>query len=837
MQLEADTRQFRAVVNHGGWSFGLVSLIFLPISIIAGSLALNQCGLVCAFIAVIMCWEWWAVMGLALYPHADLCDALLPASIGNVSLVAGQLRLPVVRGAQRNVVRRPQSDLLFYSAHLEPGYDYYTEDETRRWIDGRPGLSRANASAFRRLFDGCVLDRGSVVWEGIAYPQANIAAVFDDWGVYDRVSRSVLETELGLAARLQPLKDQVKVVLAAQVDAALGYNGTMVTGLPEPLKGEFVTYQAALAELLAGLRDDAIRLETSMTAAEAAANVVMASFGFSAVQSSDYIRSTVERLIFMASCAPLNDVYEAVRSPLCDGARRAIDTIFLASMCAAIMLLPLLPIGLQTLKHARQRLRDARHPLVNVLMAFDFKHFRRTRYMREKELEKVRAIISEGRAAGDKPGEAAHGVHHKYPTYGEDLVYVEYGKGVDGWGHDANDGVTPAHELEPPLFPGKSRQFDYLADHMIKGPAEASGLHDSTVVSRLDKGNLYDGRDKRQLERDPRTGKLRWIEPESKKRSGPVTVEDAVLKLYSAIAREHGSLDERELPAMIMELFRKIDEDGSGAIAKPELKAALEELGMFPSNSEINQLMQAYDSSGEGLLDLPDFRSLILSAMDLGKSRSSANNAQPTVSTTRAAPMLSSAGRRHPATRRVRYDAKGAEQVDSSEEDEEEEGEYFPDEVYIRQIFQDLDKDGNGMLDEAELRVFGETLGLDWDDNFAKDIILAIDADGGGTIDVDEFWEWYKRWSRQKQAKTSFVMPVSIGYTNPPALTEMRRERARLRLQKMGNAMSDQIQNAISIASAKSAAQGQQQGAADGGFLNTITGGFLGGDSRNASAE
>ena len=91
MQLEADTRQFRAIVNHGGWSFGLVSLILLPISIIAGSLALNQCGLVCAFIAVIMCWEWWAVMGLALYPHADLCDALLPASIGHVSLGAGQL--------------------------------------------------------------------------------------------------------------------------------------------------------------------------------------------------------------------------------------------------------------------------------------------------------------------------------------------------------------------------------------------------------------------------------------------------------------------------------------------------------------------------------------------------------------------------------------------------------------------------------------------------------------------------------------------------------------------------------------------------------------------------
>jgi len=64
-----------------------------------------------------------------------------------------------------------------------------------------------------------------------------------------------------------------------------------------------------------------------------------------------------------------------------------------------------------------------------------------------------------------------------------------------------------------------------------------------------------------------RSGKLRWVEDEGTKRAGPVTVEDAVLKLYSAIVKEHGHLDEHELPTMIMELFRKIDEDGSGAIA------------------------------------------------------------------------------------------------------------------------------------------------------------------------------------------------------------------------------------------------------------------------------
>ena len=92
----------------------------------------------------------------------------------------------------------------------------------------------------------------------------------------------------------------------------------------------------------------------------------------------------------------------------------------------------------------------------------------------------VTEIITTGRAPGDKPGEPVHGVHHKYPVYGEDLVYVDYGKGVDGWGHDACHGATPAHEIEPPLFPSVSRKYDYLSDHMIKGPSEAAGLYNST---------------------------------------------------------------------------------------------------------------------------------------------------------------------------------------------------------------------------------------------------------------------------------------------------------------------------------------------------------------------
>jgi alpha/beta superfamily hydrolase len=49
-----------------------------------------------------------------------------------------------------------------------------------------------------------------------------------------------------------------------------------------------------------------------MNEAEAAANGLLAAFGFSAVISSDFIRNTTDKLVYMASCAPLNDAYEAV---------------------------------------------------------------------------------------------------------------------------------------------------------------------------------------------------------------------------------------------------------------------------------------------------------------------------------------------------------------------------------------------------------------------------------------------------------------------------------------------------------------------------------------------
>jgi hypothetical protein len=220
--------------------------------------------------------------------------------------------------------------------------------------------------------------------------------------------------------------------------------------------------------------------------AESKANVLMGAFGATAVQVSDFTKAMTDRLVYMASCQPFTAAYMNVRDPLCSGARPAIDTIFLSSFIAAVLLLPLVCVGVSGLKHARQRMRDAEHPWLNTLVMFDYATFRQVRYLREKELDKIRDIEEFGIRPEGELGRETDGVQHKYPVYGEELVFVNPGTGVDGWGHDSCFGEIPAKEKEPILFPGKPIDYDFLADNMFKGISEQTGLNNSTVVSRLD---------------------------------------------------------------------------------------------------------------------------------------------------------------------------------------------------------------------------------------------------------------------------------------------------------------------------------------------------------------
>jgi hypothetical protein len=65
---------FFQVLNYLGWGSVLLALFFLPVSVMSGSVAFNNWGLVWCFLALEGCWLWWAVMGIVMVPHGDLCD-------------------------------------------------------------------------------------------------------------------------------------------------------------------------------------------------------------------------------------------------------------------------------------------------------------------------------------------------------------------------------------------------------------------------------------------------------------------------------------------------------------------------------------------------------------------------------------------------------------------------------------------------------------------------------------------------------------------------------------------------------------------------------------------
>ena len=58
-------------------------------------------------------------------------------------------------------------------------------------------------------------------------------------------------------------------------------------------------------------------------------------------------------------------------------------------------------------------------------------------------------------------------------------------------------------------------------------------------------------------------------------------------------------------------------------------------------------------------------------------------------------------------------------------------------------LFQEADTDGSGTIDETELKVLGDALGLKWHRNEAREVMQLLDTDGSGGIDFAEFFEWF----------------------------------------------------------------------------------------------
>jgi hypothetical protein len=108
----------------------------------------------------------------------------------------------------------------------------------------------------------------------------------------------------------------------------------------------------------------------------------------------------------------------------------------------------------------------------------------------------------------------------------------------------------------------------------------------------------------------------------------------------------------------------------------------------------------------------------------------------------------------------------------------------------VNKIFESIDKDGSGEIDQQEFVGVMRSLGSDLPEAKIHEVFATIDVDAGGSIDVDEFTEW---WLSQQSADTSTKEDGSI-VTNKEEFDLQSLKRDMADLDKMTAGMQAQLQ-------------------------------------------
>jgi len=135
---------------------------------------------------------------------------------------------------------------------------------------------------------------------------------------------------------------------------------------------------------------------------------------------------------------------------------------------------------------------------------------------------------------------------------------------------------------------------------------------------------------------------------------------------------------------MLTTVFRKFDAHGNGSVSGAELGNLMRSVGMFPTDDEVEDLLQHMDTDGEGGIELDEFLAHMADQIELRKK------------------------------------------VDPEHD--------------FKEAFQVFDKDGNGHVDSDELRrVLVECGRMKLTEEEADEFIGLVDADGDGMLDYSEF--------------------------------------------------------------------------------------------------
>jgi Ca2+-binding EF-hand superfamily protein len=73
----------------------------------------------------------------------------------------------------------------------------------------------------------------------------------------------------------------------------------------------------------------------------------------------------------------------------------------------------------------------------------------------------------------------------------------------------------------------------------------------------------------------------------------------------------------------------------------------------------------------------------------------------------------------------------------------------------VEQVFLSFDKDGSGDVDDSELAVLVQTLGVSMAPKQLKQAMQELDADESGTLSFDEFLPWWKSMQQERALQTT----------------------------------------------------------------------------------
>jgi len=206
---------------------------------------------------------------------------------------------------------------------------------------------------------------------------------------------------------------------------------------------------------------------------------------------------------------------------------------------------------------------------------------------------------------------------------------------------------------------------------------------------------------------------------------------NAIIERYT----HHQTIDVKVFATLVRDIHTLLtfDRDGSGTLDADELKPALAQLGLTPSDHNIAKIARAWDADGSGKLDLLEFTDLVRTLQTFMKYD---NDQSGDIDCSELRPALRRLG--------IPADTATANAIlkwyDHDESGRIELHEFA---VLVRDasVFAAYDKDHSGTLEADELLPALAKLGLAASEQEVRMIIATWDDNGSGSINLLEFAE------------------------------------------------------------------------------------------------